>query len=81
LNALERSRLEKLQTEAKLLNAECARVRTAYLAERTKEIATRCGITEEAARKIAIKHAGGVLLPAIEGPRPHDPGNAVGHGR
>ena len=67
LNAIEQSRLKELQTKAAFaLNAERARVRTAWLQQRTTEIATRCGITEQAARRIAIKHADGVLLPAVE---------------
>jgi len=67
LNAIEQSRLKELRTKAAFaLNAESARVRTAWLKQRTTEIATRCGITEQAARRIAIKHADGVLLPAVE---------------
>jgi hypothetical protein len=67
LNANEQSRLKELQTKAAFaLNTGCGRVRTAWLQQRTTEIATRCGITEQAARTIAIKHADGVLLPAIE---------------
>jgi hypothetical protein len=67
LTAIEQSRLKELQTKAAFaLNAECARVRMAWLQQRTTEIATRCGITEQAAHRIAIKHADGVLLPAVE---------------
>jgi len=67
LSAIEQSRLKELQTKAAFpLKAECARVRTAWLQRRTTEIATRCGMTEQAARRIAIKHADGVLLPAVE---------------
>jgi hypothetical protein len=67
LNTVEQSVLKELQTKAVFaLNAECARVRTAWLKQRTAEIATRCGITEQAAHRIATKHADGVLLPAVE---------------
>src|SRR5262249_55684622 len=67
LNAIEQSRLNELQTKAAFaLNAECARVRTAWLKQRTAEIATRCNITDQAAHQIAIKYAGGVLLPQVE---------------
>ena len=67
LDASEQFRLKELQTKAAFaLNAECARIRTAWLKQRTMEIATRCGMTEQAARVIAIKHADGVLLPAVE---------------
>jgi hypothetical protein len=67
LNALEQFRLKELQTKAAFaLNAERARVRATWLKQRGTEIATRCGISEEAARRIAIKQANGVLLPAVE---------------
>jgi hypothetical protein len=67
LNAVEQSRLKDLQTKAAFaLNAECVRIRTAWLKQRTTEIAARCGVTEQAAHRIAIKHADGVLLPAVE---------------
>ena len=67
LNAIEQSRLKELQTKAAFaLNAERVRVRTAWLKQRTTEIAACCGITEQAARRIANKHADGVLLPAVE---------------
>jgi hypothetical protein len=67
LNAIEQSRLKELQTKAAFaLNAECARVRTAWLKQRTTEIAASCCVTEQVARRIAIKHADGVLLPAVE---------------
>jgi hypothetical protein len=67
LNTIEQSRLKELQTKAAFaLKAECARVRTAWLKQRTTEIAARCGVTEQVARRIAIKHADGVLLPAVE---------------
>jgi hypothetical protein len=67
LNAIEQSRLKELQTKAAFaLNAERARVRTAWLQQRTEEIASCCGLTFQAAHRIAIKHADGVLLPAIE---------------
>ena len=67
LNTIEQSRLKELQTKAAFaLNAECARVRTAWLKQRTTEIAASCCVTEQVARRIAIKHADGVLLPAVE---------------
>jgi hypothetical protein len=67
LNALEQAQLKELQAKAAFaLDAERVRVRTAWLAQRTTELATRCGITEQAARRIAIKHADGVLLPVVE---------------
>ena len=67
LTTIEQSRLKELQTKAAFaLNAERVRVRTAWLQQRATEIATHCGITEQAARQIAIKHADGVLLPAVE---------------
>src|SRR5262249_39782048 len=67
LNALERSRLKDLQAKAAFaLNAERARVRTAWLQHGPREIATRCGMTVEPARWIAPKHADGELLPAVE---------------
>jgi hypothetical protein len=64
LNASEQSRLKELQTKAAFpLTAERARVRAAWLKQRTTEIATHCGITEQAARAIAIKHADGLCCP------------------
>jgi hypothetical protein len=67
LTVIEQSRLNELQTKAAFtLRTECTRVRTAWLEQRTTEIATRCGLTLQAARAIAIKHAGGVLLPQVE---------------
>jgi hypothetical protein len=67
LTASEQSRLEQLQAKAKLaLKAECASVRTAWLARRITELMAHCGLTEHAARTIATKHADGVLLPAVE---------------
>jgi hypothetical protein len=67
LTVIEQSRLKELQTKAAFaLNAECVRVRTAWLERRTTEIAHTTGITEQAARTVAIKHAEGVLLPAVE---------------
>jgi hypothetical protein len=67
LNTIEQALLKELQTKAAFaLNAECARVRTAWLEQRTGEIASRCGLTREAARRIATRHADGVLLPAVE---------------
>jgi hypothetical protein len=67
LNPIEQSRLKELQVKAAFaLKAECTRVRTAWLEQRTTEIAVQCGITEQAARAIATKHADGVLLPAVE---------------
>jgi hypothetical protein len=67
LNALEQSRLKELQTKAAVaLRVEASRVREGWLAQRTTEIATRHGITEPAARRIADKHVEGVLTPLVE---------------
>jgi hypothetical protein len=67
LSVVEFAKLGELQAKAKREVAdECARVRAVWLAERTSEIAKRCGISETAARKIAEKHAKGILLPDIE---------------
>jgi hypothetical protein len=67
LTAAEKTELERLRARATVeLRPGVARAREAYIAGRTDEIAKRTGLARDAARKVAEKQAGGVLLPSVQ---------------
>jgi hypothetical protein len=66
LTAVERSDLDRMQKEARFrLKPAMEKAKAAYVAEQTKEIAERTGLSQEAARRVAEKTLHGKLLPSV----------------
>ena len=66
LTILERDRLQRLQAkEAQRLAPDSAWARAAFLAQQTETIATRTGVSQEAARRIAERQCEGILVPSV----------------
>ena len=66
LNAIEQSRLKELKTKERRARARMPKARAAYMRATDRKIASRCGMTEQAARQVIERQCDGVLLPAVE---------------